>query len=115
MQEGGAQQHLAVIDNPAGVSEALGNQILTHRMALHVAVDLAGGGAQRLERRGLGVRADQLVRTPASVSPHVLPSERPRALRSSYTTCHPGLSACFALHVVAVPGSSLDRDGCWWR
>jgi hypothetical protein len=45
VQEGRAQQHFAVIDNPAGVSEALGNQILAHRMALHVTVGLAGGGA----------------------------------------------------------------------
>jgi hypothetical protein len=82
-----AHQHFAVIRNPAGVSEALRNQILAHRVALHVTVALAGGGAQRLERHGLGLRADQLVRAPPGVSPHVLPCERPTAVRCSCATC----------------------------
>ena len=88
--------------NPAGVSEALGNQILAHRVALHVTVGLAGGGAQRLERHGLGLRADQLVRAPPGVSPHVLPCERPTVVRSSYAICHWALGGrrhCGALSI----------------
>ena len=93
MQKGRAQQHLAVVGDPESVSEPLGNQVLAHRVALHVAVDLARGGAQRFERQGLGVGADELVRTPPMVSPHTPPSERTMAVRYSYTTCHWGLSA----------------------
>src|SRR5947208_11757151 len=88
MQEGRAQQDFAVTGNPEGVSEALGNQILAHRVALHVTVGLAGGGAQRLKRHGLGLGADQLVRAPPGVSPHVLPCERPTVIRSAGRTCH---------------------------
>lgn len=73
MQERRAQQYFAVMVYPAGVGEALADQILAHRMALHVTVDLTSGRAQRLERHRLGLGTDQLVRPPPSVSPHVPP------------------------------------------
>jgi hypothetical protein len=107
-------KHLAVIRNPAGVGEALGNQILAHRVALHVTVGLAGGGAQRLERPGFGLRADQLVRAPPGVSPHVVPRERPTVIRSSCATCH----RSWAPAVIAVPVWFLPwpwRSARWWR
>jgi hypothetical protein len=108
MQEGRAQQDFAVIANPAGVSEALGDQILAHRVAFHVTVGLAGSHAQRLERRGLGLRADELVRAPPAVSAHVLPRERPILAWSSCATCRWGLSARFARHIADV---ARLRDG----
>src|SRR5881275_319491 len=55
---------------------SLGDQILAHSVALHVTVDLTGRRAQRLERRGLGLGAGQLVHAPAGVPAYVLPCER---------------------------------------
>src|SRR6478609_6175420 len=85
-------------------------------MALHVTVGFAGRGAQRLERDGLGFRAHEVVRTSASVSSHVLPCERPRTVRSSYTTTHRGLSARFTRHPTAaflVRVAWGGRDQVW--
>jgi hypothetical protein len=102
MQEGRAEQHFAVIRDPAGVSEALGNQVLAHRVALHVTVGLAGGSAQRVERHGLGLQGDQFVGAPPGISPHVLPREQPTAVRSSLRDWSLRLSARFARHIADV-------------
>src|SRR6188472_4034925 len=84
--------------DPACVGEALGDQILAHSVAPHVTVNLAGSRAQRLERRGLGLGAGQLVRAPAGAPAYVLPCERRTVLGSAWATCRPGLSARSARH-----------------
>src|SRR5579884_3643582 len=67
VQERRAHQQFTVECDAARVGEALRDQILTHGVPLHVAVRLPGRDAQRLERRGLRVRAQQLVRAPARI------------------------------------------------
>ena len=108
VQERGAQQQLTVKCDAARVGEALRDQILTHGVALHVAVGLPGRDPQRSSAAAsASVHNSSSARRRVSprMSCHVSGRRRPGP---PARTCHPGLSARSARHT-RPPYSTVRR------
>src|SRR4051794_38923559 len=83
VKERSAEQQLAVIRDAAHVGDALRDQVLAHRVALHVAVRIARGNPQHLERRRLSFSGYQLLRVAPDRAANVSPCERSSRVRRS--------------------------------
>src|SRR3954462_4108291 len=110
VKEARAEPPLAVIRAATRVGDALSDQVLAHRVALHVAARLTRRNPQSLQRRRLSFTRQQLVRAAPDGAADVPPRERPSRVRGAGLD-RLLLRGCLARHSCRRDAESHDAGG----